>query len=200
MQIGVANWHWGWYSVSRFFRFLNVSQTRFVFVCKAKVIPVYNGSSDLLPVILEETGGLGVDIVIDSGGKTSQLTMMNMCLIVKMDIRSVSVPSGFWVIPYSNQHTSLIFQLHDLQCNMTPGHFALCLCATVCTVRLQEEESEEMKLLPHKHDIISVLGVGGHWVTSHKDLQVSVSEHIIQLKFLINWKISILLNKWILKS
>lgn len=43
----------------------------------------------------------------------------------------------------------------------------------LCVVRLQEEASEEAKLLPHKHDIISVLGVGGHWVTSHKDLQVS---------------------------
>ncbi|XP_073337725.1 quinone oxidoreductase-like protein 1 [Pagrus major] len=72
----------------------------------AKVIPVYDGSPDLLSVVLEETGGLGVDIVIDSG------------------------------------------------------------------VRLREEESEEAKLLPHKHDIISVLGVGGHWVTSHKDLQL----------------------------
>ncbi|TKS85968.1 Quinone oxidoreductase-like protein 1 [Collichthys lucidus] len=74
----------------------------------AKVIPVYKGSSELLPVVLEETGGLGVDIIIDSG------------------------------------------------------------------VRLQEEqeESEETKLLPHKHDIISLLGVGGHWVTSHKDLQL----------------------------
>ncbi|KAA8583452.1 hypothetical protein FQN60_014660 [Etheostoma spectabile] len=39
-------------------------------------------------------------------------------------------------------------------------------------VRLCEEESEKTKLLPHKHDIISVLGVGGHWVTSHKDLQL----------------------------
>lgn len=73
----------------------------------ARVIPVYKDSSDLLPVVLEETGGLGVDIVIDSG------------------------------------------------------------------VRLQEDkEPEEMKLLPHKHDIISVLGVGGHWVTSHQDLQL----------------------------
>uniref|UniRef100_A0AAQ5YJT2 Enoyl reductase (ER) domain-containing protein n=1 Tax=Amphiprion ocellaris TaxID=80972 RepID=A0AAQ5YJT2_AMPOC len=72
----------------------------------ARVIPVYNNSSDLLPVVLEETGGLGVDIVIDSG---------------------------------------------------------------VC---LQEEEEEEKKFLPHKHDIISVLGVGGHWVTSHQDLQL----------------------------
>ncbi|XP_041645642.1 quinone oxidoreductase-like protein 1 isoform X2 [Cheilinus undulatus] len=74
----------------------------------AKVISVDKDSSDLLSVVMEETGGLGVDIVIDSG------------------------------------------------------------------VRLQEEEetSEGMKLLPHKHDIISVLGVGGHWVTSHKDLQL----------------------------
>ncbi|KAI4791810.1 hypothetical protein KUCAC02_033782 [Chaenocephalus aceratus] len=72
----------------------------------AKVIPVYKDQSELLSVVMEETGGLGVDIVIDSG------------------------------------------------------------------VRLQEKESEETKLLPHKHDIISVLGVGGHWVTSHTELQL----------------------------
>uniref|UniRef100_A0A3B4ULT0 Crystallin, zeta (quinone reductase)-like 1 n=1 Tax=Seriola dumerili TaxID=41447 RepID=A0A3B4ULT0_SERDU len=73
----------------------------------SRVIQVYNGSSDLLPLVLEETGGLGVDIVIDSG------------------------------------------------------------------VRLQEDkEPEETKLLPHKHDIISVLGVGGHWVTSQQELQL----------------------------
>ncbi|XP_023183242.1 quinone oxidoreductase-like protein 1 isoform X2 [Xiphophorus maculatus] len=73
----------------------------------ARVIPVHNGSSDLLSVVLEETGGLGVDIVVDSG----------VCL-------------------------------HG------------------------DEEEEDKKLLPHKHDIISVLGVGGHWVTSHKNLQL----------------------------
>lgn len=39
-------------------------------VFAARVIPVHTGSSDLLPVVLEETGGLGVDIVIDSGGKS----------------------------------------------------------------------------------------------------------------------------------
>ncbi|XP_062256784.1 quinone oxidoreductase-like protein 1 isoform X1 [Platichthys flesus] len=73
----------------------------------ARVIPVYNGSAELLPLVLEETGGLGVDIVIDSG-------------------------------------------VH----------------------LLEEEESEEMKLHLHKHDIISALAVGGHWVTSHQDLQL----------------------------
>uniref|UniRef100_A0A3Q2XEN5 Crystallin, zeta (quinone reductase)-like 1 n=1 Tax=Haplochromis burtoni TaxID=8153 RepID=A0A3Q2XEN5_HAPBU len=67
----------------------------------ARVIPVYNSSSELLSAVMEETGGLGVDIVVDSG-----------------------------------------------------------------------VESEEKKLLPHKHDIISVLGVGSHWVTSHQDLQL----------------------------
>ncbi|KAJ4948797.1 hypothetical protein JOQ06_020321 [Pogonophryne albipinna] len=33
----------------------------------AKVIPVYKDQSELLSVVMEETGGLGVDIVIDSG-------------------------------------------------------------------------------------------------------------------------------------
>ncbi|XP_047208513.1 quinone oxidoreductase-like protein 1 isoform X2 [Girardinichthys multiradiatus] len=72
----------------------------------ARVIPVHNGSPDLLSAVLEETGGLGVDIVVDS------------------------------------------------------------------EVRLHGDEEGEEKLLPHKHDIISVLGVGGHWVTSHKNLQL----------------------------
>lgn len=49
---------------------------RFIFAWKAKVIPVYDGSSDLLSVLMEETGGLGVDIVVDSGGKVlSQITL-----------------------------------------------------------------------------------------------------------------------------
>lgn len=45
------------------------SSRHYVSVCVAKVIPVYDDVSDLLSVVLEETGGLGVDIVIDSGGR-----------------------------------------------------------------------------------------------------------------------------------
>lgn len=37
---------------------------------------MYNSSSDLLPVVLEETGGLGVDIIIDSGGKPADQTTL----------------------------------------------------------------------------------------------------------------------------
>uniref|UniRef100_A0A8C7YC64 Crystallin, zeta (quinone reductase)-like 1 n=1 Tax=Oryzias sinensis TaxID=183150 RepID=A0A8C7YC64_9TELE len=73
----------------------------------ARVIPVYNGCSDLLSAVLEETGGLGVDAVIDSG----------VCLFI-------------------------------------------------------EEKQLEENLLPHKHDIISMLSAGGTWVTSHQDLQL----------------------------
>ncbi|KAF6737386.1 Quinone oxidoreductase-like protein 1 [Oryzias melastigma] len=73
----------------------------------ARVIPVFSGSSDLLSVVLEETGGLGVDAVIDSG----------VCLFI-------------------------------------------------------EEKQLEEKFLPDKHDIISMLSVGGQWVTSHQDLQL----------------------------
>ncbi|KAF3841732.1 hypothetical protein F7725_023683 [Dissostichus mawsoni] len=38
-----------------------------------KVIPVYKDQSELLSVVMEETGGLGVDIVIDSGVGPSRL-------------------------------------------------------------------------------------------------------------------------------
>lgn len=108
-----------------------------VLVCTARVIPVYSGSSDLLSVVLEETGGLGVDVIVDSGGRR-------------------------WLSGIMTAISNSIYQ-----------HWNCTLCLD--EVRLQEEESEETKLLPHKHDVISVLGVGGHWVTSHKDLQVSRS-------------------------
>ncbi|KAJ0067017.1 hypothetical protein NL108_006272, partial [Boleophthalmus pectinirostris] len=72
----------------------------------SRVIPVYKGQiSNLVPAVLEETGDLGVDIVIDSG------------------------------------------------------------------VHLHKEE-EEADFVPHKHDLIDVLAVGGHWVTSHPHLQL----------------------------
>lgn len=72
----------------------------------------------------------------------------------------------------------ILFLNHAINSN---EHADVCIsmCAKISfflyEVRLQEEEEslEEMKLLPHKHDIISVLGVGGHWVTSHKGLQVT---------------------------
>ncbi|XP_017554505.1 quinone oxidoreductase-like protein 1 isoform X1 [Pygocentrus nattereri] len=72
----------------------------------ARVIGVWDSKVDLVDSCLEETGGLGVDIVIDTG------------------------------------------------------------------VRLYEEESEVKKHLPYKHDIISLLGVGGHWVTTEDNLQL----------------------------
>lgn len=99
---------------------------------------MHEGTSDLLSVLMEETGGLGVDIVVDAGGN---FFFSNHLIFIIL--RSVK----------SSEHLHACF-LYE--------------------VRLQEEESsEEMKLLPHKHDIISVLGVGGHWVTSHKNLQVT---------------------------
>ncbi|XP_066563102.1 quinone oxidoreductase-like protein 1 isoform X3 [Amia ocellicauda] len=74
----------------------------------ARVINMSDGKADLVEVCLEETGGLGVDIVIDAG------------------------------------------------------------------VRLYntDEETAIKKLLPHKHDIIMLLAVGGHWVTAEEGLQL----------------------------
>ncbi|KAF7689533.1 quinone oxidoreductase-like protein 1 isoform X3 [Silurus meridionalis] len=72
----------------------------------ARVIGVWDPKVDLVDSCMEETGGLGVDIVIDAG------------------------------------------------------------------VRLYEEEPEVKRHFPHKHNIISLLAVGGHWVTTEDTLQL----------------------------
>ncbi|XP_067421679.1 quinone oxidoreductase-like protein 1 isoform X2 [Emydura macquarii macquarii] len=86
----------------------------------ARVIDVSNGKIDVAESCLEETGGLGVDIVLDAG------------------------------------------------------------------VRLYSKEDEstlKQQLLPHKHDIITLLSVGGHWVTTEKNLQLDPPDsHCLFLK------------------
>ncbi|KAJ8388526.1 hypothetical protein AAFF_G00132400 [Aldrovandia affinis] len=72
----------------------------------ARVINEHDPKVDLVESCLEETGGLGVDIVLDAG------------------------------------------------------------------VRLYDEEPAARRLLPHKHDIITLLGVGGHWITAEDSLQL----------------------------
>nr|XP_012602489.1 quinone oxidoreductase-like protein 1 isoform X4 [Microcebus murinus] len=77
----------------------------------ARVIDVSNGKVHVAESCLEETGGLGVDIVLDAGVRL-----------------------------YSKN----------------------------------DEPAVKLQLLPHKHDIITLLGVGGHWVTTEENLQTSV--------------------------
>ncbi|XP_029821752.1 quinone oxidoreductase-like protein 1 [Manacus vitellinus] len=36
----------------------------------------------------------------------------------------------------------------------------------------EDESASKSQLLPHKHDIITLLGVGGHWITTEKNLQL----------------------------
>lgn len=36
----------------------------------------------------------------------------------------------------------------------------------------KDDEPAVKSQLPHKHDIITLLGVGGHWVTTEENLQV----------------------------
>ncbi|XP_048865311.1 quinone oxidoreductase-like protein 1 isoform X2 [Brienomyrus brachyistius] len=72
----------------------------------ARIISTWDPKVNLVEACLEETGGLGVDMVIDAG------------------------------------------------------------------VRLYEDDSVDQSLLPHKHDVISLLGVGGHWVTTERNLQL----------------------------
>ncbi|XP_060626365.2 quinone oxidoreductase-like protein 1 isoform X1 [Anolis sagrei] len=74
----------------------------------ARIIDESNGKYDLTESCLEETGGLGVDIIIDAG-----------------------------------------VRLHN-----------------------KEDKVASQKILPHKHDIITLLSVGGHWVTMEENLQL----------------------------
>ncbi|KAF6118152.1 crystallin zeta like 1 [Phyllostomus discolor] len=86
----------------------------------ARVVDVSHGSARVAESCLEETGGLGVDIVLDAG------------------------------------------------------------------VRLYREEDEppgKSQLLPHKHDILTLLGVGGRWVTTEENLQLDPPDcHCLFLK------------------
>nr|ACB73275.1 hypothetical protein [Rhinolophus ferrumequinum] len=75
----------------------------------ARVIDLSNGKAHVAESCLEETGGLGVDIVLDAGVRL-----------------------------YSKG----------------------------------DEPDVKLQLLPHKHDIITLLGVGGHWVTTEEKLQL----------------------------
>ncbi|XP_068931043.1 quinone oxidoreductase-like protein 1 isoform X1 [Petaurus breviceps papuanus] len=85
-----------------------------------RVIDVSNGKVDVAESCLEETGGIGVDVVLDAG------------------------------------------------------------------VRLYSKDDEstlKLQLLPHKHDIITLLGVGGHWVTTEENLQLDPPDsHCLFLK------------------
>ncbi|XP_009696345.1 PREDICTED: quinone oxidoreductase-like protein 1, partial [Cariama cristata] len=86
----------------------------------ARVIDVSNGKIDVAESCLEETGGLGVDIVLDAGVKL---------------------------------------------------------------YRAEDESTSKSQLLPHKHDIITLLGVGGHWITTEKHLQLDPPDsHSLFLK------------------
>nr|XP_038944139.1 quinone oxidoreductase-like protein 1 isoform X3 [Rattus norvegicus] len=85
----------------------------------ARVIDVSSGKVHVAERCLEETGGLGVDIVIDAG------------------------------------------------------------------VRLYSKDDEPAvkQQLPHKHDIITLLSVGGHWITTEENLQLDPPDsHCLFLK------------------
>ncbi|XP_074156819.1 quinone oxidoreductase-like protein 1 isoform X1 [Sminthopsis crassicaudata] len=85
-----------------------------------RVIDVSNGKDDFTESCLEETGGIGVDIILDAGVRL-----------------------------YSKN----------------------------------DEPALNLQLLPHKHDIITLLGVGGHWITTEENLQLDPPDsHCLFLK------------------
>lgn len=66
-----------------------------IVIFEARVIPVYNGSSDLLSQVLEETGGLGVDILVDAGGKKNHSLYCNHVNNSELNFKS-GVSNQLW--------------------------------------------------------------------------------------------------------
>ncbi|KFM09995.1 Quinone oxidoreductase-like 1, partial [Aptenodytes forsteri] len=100
----------------------------------ARVIDVSNGKIDVAESCLEETGGLGVDIVLDAGAQ------------INLFFSPPPPPPA---------------QLYSAE----------------------DESTSKSQLLPHKHDIITLLGVGGHWITTEKNLQLDPPDsHSLFLK------------------
>ncbi|RLV85317.1 hypothetical protein DV515_00016092 [Chloebia gouldiae] len=86
----------------------------------ARVIDVSHGKADVAESCREETGGLGVDVVLEAG------------------VRLYSA---------------------------------------------EDEPASKSQLLPHKHDIITLLGVGGRWITTERNLQLDPPDsHSLFLK------------------
>ncbi|NXO86655.1 QORL1 protein, partial [Sitta europaea] len=59
----------------------------------------------------------------------------------------------------------------------------IALDAGVRLYSAEDEPAPKSQLLPHKHDIITLLGVGGHWITTEKNLQLDPPDsHSLFLK------------------
>ncbi|KAK1194503.1 QORL1 protein, partial [Pygoscelis papua] len=100
----------------------------------ARVIDVSNGKIDVAESCLEETGGLGVDIVLDAGAQ------------INLFFSPPPPPPP---------------QLYSAE----------------------DESTSKSQSLPHKHDIITLLGVGGRWITTEKNLQLDPPDsHSLFLK------------------
>lgn len=75
----------------------------FFFLNKARVIGVWDLKVDLVDSCLEETGGLGVDIVIDAGGKVQKSSVLvrtscfqKMYIVCKRVWKWIPIFATFW--------------------------------------------------------------------------------------------------------
>ncbi|XP_039244032.1 quinone oxidoreductase-like protein 1 isoform X1 [Pipra filicauda] len=119
----------------------------------ARVIDVAHGKIDVAESCLEETGGLGVHIVLDAGG---------IGVHIVLDAGGIGV--------------HIVLDAGGIGVHIV-------LDAGVKLYSAEDESASKSQLLPHKHDIITLLGVGGHWITTEKNLQLDPPDsHSLFLK------------------
>ena len=140
-----------------------------------------NTTPNLVDVCLQETGGLGVKCIIDSGGENPAHT----CSVTYSF--SPSPPLPLSPSPAHLPSLSLPLPLFLIHIQVAPNYSLSNFLIESAPLRKQLEQetcryqyelssSSPTPYLPTKFQIVSCLAARGHWVTSQPDLQLDPPE------------------------
>ena len=111
-----------------------------------------SGSQSIVDICLQETGGLGVHCVIDNGGIYT-LSLEPLAFTFSLT-HTFPASSNYFLSDFLIDSASLRQQLEQEP------------------LRYTYEDDPSPHHSPTAHQIISLLGARGHWVTSQPDLQL----------------------------
>ena len=128
-----------------------------------------NTTPNLVDVCLQETGGLGVKCIIDSGGENPAPVLSHNSFHHKVPL--TSPPSLFPAIhiPVAPNYSLSNFLIESAPLRKQ-------LEQETCRYQYELSSSSPTPYLPTKFQIVSCLAARGHWVTSQPDLQLDPPE------------------------
>lgn len=117
---------------------------------------------NLVDVCLHETGGIGVNVVVDSGGESGLCSTGELQCLLSLH----TVSPGYALSDFIIDSPALVQQLKSE------------------SERYGGEFTQSSVILPSKHQIINMLAPQGQWVTAQPDLQVLLSSLISLISLL----------------